>query len=652
MFVKFRSLGHQFFFGAKVLAAASCGLLSRETNLCGASPFGFQRIVNTQETAPPAEPTGQYEFVGIPAMTANSVVFGAKQVGQVVGGSGLYTRVDNGNTNGTITNFAKANTNAGPNPPVGTIAFFFDDPIITYGYLAARGSIYDGTNYKALTSVYATPHLPNTNFGSVAWGPPSLTGNTPTFPVNKVGLNITQLLNTTVDNNDFVPGGGGAKFKTFTPFGGVTFQEYSDVNTDYAVFLGGWTDNANVNRTGVYRWQKSTDTIVAVADKNISIPGFPVDKFDDNVSFYTTYYDNVPTTGLTRSGRPSLAGSTVAFAYNEGFSSPARAGVYRFAGNALNKIADVTTLNPAIPNKTFRHFEGVSTVGSATAFVANTASSIILDTANSIGGGYGIYFEACGGLKEVIREGQLLDGRVITNLELGQRGLTTAKFRYNLAFRAEFTDGTEGIYVASTSSLCFNPVPIADINPNLFSGSSIIIPPNDDIGTPVGSHWQMLSRNTLLDLPATLGVDFEQELVGVNGEPGNNPALIDYTMNGGFVAPEELALTFDQDLYLEGIELGHFDAQDSLQLTIGGILREVRATDMIDGVLPLGDIELLAGQPLRITWDPGNSLGDGVSFNGLGYRVIPEPGMLLGVVMCVLACGVTWMRTRRATTKL
>ena len=126
---------------------------------------------------------------------------------------------------------------------------------------------------------------------------------------------------TLVDVTDFVPGGGGAKFQTFSPYGG-SYDSYLDYNVAYAAFLGRWVDAGSISRTGVYRWQQSTDTIVAVADKNILIPGFPLDRFDDNFSFATTTFANVSTTGVTSSARPSLAGSIVAFSYDELFSSP------------------------------------------------------------------------------------------------------------------------------------------------------------------------------------------------------------------------------------------------------------------------------------------------------------------------------------------
>lgn len=609
--------------------------------------FSFQRIVNSFTTTPPSEPvTATYDYVGIPAMSGGGVVFGAKTLGPAIGGSGLYDRIEVGTTAGALTNYAKRVVSPGPNPPVGTIAFFFEDPAISGNQIAARPSAYDGTSYKAPIFTYVAPNAPTTL--GVAWGAPSLYSGSVSHAANKVGINVTQLQNTFVDASDAVPGGGGALFQSFTPYGG-TFDSYIDYNINYAVFMAKWTDAGNVSRVGVYRWQKSTDTIVAVADKNVSIPGFPADKFDDNFAFLTTHFDNVSTTGVVQSARPSLAGSTVLFSYNEPFSTPARAGVYRYVNGSLAKVADVTTPNPSSPGFNFRHFEGVSTLGSAHAFVANSVvnnNSVVPSGAQavSIGGGYGIYLDSCGMISEVTRQGKILDGRVISNLEIGSRALTTVKFKYNLAFRAEFTDGTEGIYVASTSSLCYDPIPVLADFGNLFSASLVHLPADPDIGVPIEATWQTRTLQGLTETPATVGVDFETSLVGVNGLPGNNPNLIDFTLDSGAVAPEELVLSFSEDMLLEGLRLDQFDEVDSLQLTIGGATRLVHFADLHDGMLPLDDVPLAKGETISIAWDGANAAGNGVSFNGLGYRVVPEPGTPL-----MLACSLlSLIRQRRS----
>ena len=138
-----------------------------------AGPFGFTRIVNSFNTTPPSEPvTEKYDYVGIPAMSGGGVVFGAKLLGPAIGGTGLYTRIDTGTTVGALNNYAKAATSPGPNPPNGTIAFFFDDPALSGSQVAVRPSAYDGTNYRGQTFTYAVPNVP-VNVGYCYGAPPS-----------------------------------------------------------------------------------------------------------------------------------------------------------------------------------------------------------------------------------------------------------------------------------------------------------------------------------------------------------------------------------------------------------------------------------------------------------------------------------------------
>ena len=153
--------------------------------------------------------------------------------------------------------------------------------------------------------------------------------------------------------------------------------------------------------------------------------------------------------------------------------------------------------------------------------------------------------------------------------------------------------------------------------------------PNPDIGIPIESAWQMRTLDGPAEIPAVMGADFEQNLIGVNGLPGNNPVLIDFTLDSGVVVPEEIVLSFDQDMVLECLSLAQFDLDDSLQLTIGGLTRIVDSADLHDGCLPLADVPLNAGESLHIAWDGTNATGDGFSFNGLGYRAVPEPASLL-----------------------
>ena len=177
---------------------------------------------------------------------------------------------------------------------------------------------------------------------------------------------------------------------------------------------------------------------------------------------------------------------------------------------------------------------------------------------------------------------------------------------------------------------------------HLFSASLVQLPAAPDIGVPVATTWQTRVQQGSAGTPATVGVDFEAGLVGVNGLPGNNPNLIDFTLDSGIVAPEELVLSFSEDTLLEGLRLDQFDEADSLRLTIGGATRLVAYSDLHDGMLPLGDMQLAKGEAISIAWDGANVAGNGFSFNGLGYRVVPEPATPL-----MLACSLLSLIWRR-----
>ncbi len=158
---------------------ATSGLAARSALAGG---FGFQRIVNSFNTTPPSEPaTAKYDYVGIPAISGGGVVFGAKLLGPAIGGTGLYNRIDVGTTAGALSNYAKAVNNPGPNPPMGTIAFFVEDPAISGSQIATRPSAYNGTNYHDQIFTYTTPNVP-VNLGD-AWALPRSTAEVrPTQP--------------------------------------------------------------------------------------------------------------------------------------------------------------------------------------------------------------------------------------------------------------------------------------------------------------------------------------------------------------------------------------------------------------------------------------------------------------------------------------
>jgi hypothetical protein len=67
----------------------------------------------------------------------------------------------------------------------------------------------------------------------------------------------------------------------------------------------------------------------------------------------------------------------------------------------------------------------------------------------------GLYIRYNGELLRIFGSGDLLDGKAVSSLTYGREGLSGNQ----IAFRAQFTDGSEGIYVATFRSAAAVPEP-------------------------------------------------------------------------------------------------------------------------------------------------------------------------------------------------
>jgi hypothetical protein len=132
------------------------------------------------------------------------------------------------------------------------------------------------------------------------------------------------------------------------------------------------------------------------------------------------------------------------------------------------------------------------------------------------------------------------------------------------------------------------------------------------------------------------------DLYGVDGAPGNNPVLIDFTMNGGVPVPETMSLKFNQDVVAEGLQLVEFGPNDSALITVGDTAFVATGAMFPDGHIPLGSRLLAEGAEIRVSWDGANSTGDGFSLNNVGFVAVPEPGSLL--LLLLAAAGVAVRR--------
>jgi len=138
------------------------------------------------------------------------------------------------------------------------------------------------------------------------------------------------------------------------------------------------------------------------------------------------------------SSNPAVSGSVVAFA---GTGSGGQFGVYTgpVGGGALTRVADTST---AVPGGS-AHFTSFG--------VVDVSGSVVAFTGFGPGSPSGIYVEdtAGGALAKLLAVGDTLDGKTVSNLYFND-GLEGS----NVAFTAQFTDGSQGIYVGHVS-----PVP-------------------------------------------------------------------------------------------------------------------------------------------------------------------------------------------------
>ena len=149
-----------------------------------------------------------------------------------------------------------------------------------------------------------------------------------------------------------------------------------------------------------------------VADKNTPIPG--------------------GTGNFGSLGDPSLDGGQIAFTGRDvpGYSR----GLYMAAGSVVSVIADQSTPVPGGTGN-FGLFGDPSLDGGNVAFEGRDA------------GGYqiGLFVRYDGVLLQVVGLGDMLDGKTIRLLSMGQEALSGNQ----LAFRAIFSDDSQGIFIAT-----------------------------------------------------------------------------------------------------------------------------------------------------------------------------------------------------------
>ena len=603
-------------------------------------PFQYDLIANTR-TQVPNQPLGEtYSDFGIPALHRGRAVFRSNHPLNTNANNtqGNFDRIDTGLPGTILSEVMQAMPFVAFNGDLAGVTY---DPSIYNGNVGWGGATQGGGGvFRTAGSqvIYVAgngPGFPTSSLGGFEAA--SIFNNNVTFPASSAGVDGIQLAGAgpaglLVDESNLVPGTTGTNFATFLP--------HTDYNFSRMAFAGAWFPNNdflnNPLETGIYRWNRLGGVVTRIADKNVSIPA-QAGNFDQAFGFFTTSTSS-PTGGAGPAGvevRPSLSGSEVAFAYDDG----ARAGVYRHVNGSLKRLADRLTKHPTLPGN-FRGFRGVSTIGGSTAFVGTDAN-----------GTQGLYLAMCNQIMEVVREGPSgLFGGTIVDVELGHRGLAVGnpfslRTTTELAFRLEFADGTSGIYWATTNHTCANTgtmIGNSGVSNSVGSGgfSAKVLADDSDLTAEI-------TTSVVGDGVAVFGADLEQERYGVDANPGNDPTLIDFTLDGTSVIPERLDISFNQDVELFALHLEDVDPNDSVILLLPNSTLTIDVGNVIDGVIDLGGVTLAQGSQLGIQWDPNNSLGDGVSFNGVELVAVPEPTSCLLMAFSLCSLGGALLVSRR-----
>ena len=388
-------------------------LSSTATTMAQTYTISFTRIANSTTLIPNG--SGGFNSFGTPSISATTVAFtgfgSSAQQGIYAGTStatlavvaNKSTTIDGGT--GTFTGFS--------NPSISgtTVAF------VGQGTSSQEG-VYTGTAGGTPGRVASTATLiPGgsgnfTNFRPSGTPAPSISGTTAAFVglgsgqsgvyAGTSGNNPAKVANTSTA----IPDGSG----NFTGFGSFGTAAPSISGTSVA-FLG----TGSSSQSGIYIGTTAGGTPATVADTDTAVVG--------------------GSGNFTDFRNPSLSGTTVAFV---GLGS-GQSGVY--TGTAGGTPVVVANTSTAIPGGS----------GNFTSFGIPTLSGTTVAFDASGSGQTGIYFKESGmALTELISNNDALDGKTVMSVSFGSGSLDTNV----IAFRADFTDFSSGIYTAT-----FTPIP-------------------------------------------------------------------------------------------------------------------------------------------------------------------------------------------------
>jgi hypothetical protein len=383
----------------------------------GGAPAQFIRVADTSTAVPNG--TGTYQsFLGMPAVSGSAVVF----FGSATGRDGVYVGTAAG---GPIVPVAVALQTTAPNTGGGLFNYLsYASTQSVSGTAVAFPGQFGGGSGGAGHGVYTGPTAGGA-LTRVADSSMTMPGATWTFaefgataasgPVVAFGAGNGQSFGNALSGvyTGTTAGGPLARVAdTTTPApNGTVFSLFGSpsVSGSVVAFQGG---RPAVSYTGVFAGTAAGGTLTTVADVDTAVPG--------------------GTGTFRRFGDAAVSGSRVAFAGGNAQTD----GVYigSAAGGPLTVVANRSTAIPG-GGGTFQTFDDPAISGSVIAFAGAGAGA---------GAPKGIYYiDTDGGpLTELIRVGDTLDGRTVSQLFFGNGGLDGS----TLVFAADFTDNTSGVY--------------------------------------------------------------------------------------------------------------------------------------------------------------------------------------------------------------
>lgn len=265
------------------------------------------------------------------------------------------------------------------------------------------------------------------------------------FGANGIFASVGGTIKRIADLNTAIPGGTGF----FTGFN-------LDANTRVAIDDGNvvFRGDGSNGQQGIY--VGNGNSLSKVADRNTFVPNYgyfgsfgPMAIDAGVIAFQGSSRTNLPGIFLSEAGGFTMVSSerATSLAYQDNvlaFLSPSS--VYRYVDGSAIKIADTKTAVPDGAGNTFSWFYDVSTADGFTAFSASDAMNV-----------KGIYTDIGGGLSTVVRGGDLLDDKIVDSVVMSCDGLDDSQ----IAFKATFTDGSVGIYVAHVTAPVPEPTTLA-----------------------------------------------------------------------------------------------------------------------------------------------------------------------------------------------